>query len=240
MLDPIAIFSSMSLNDGEAEYLKMQSKRLVYLGELVQKYCNKIAGQANILDIGPHFLTRYILETVNPRPQMSTIGFAFPKLVPLEMIKEHVTLDLNDCETAPKIFSSRLFDIITICEVVEHLHVPPDVILQFLKQFLNSKRGVIIVGTPNAVCLANRIRMMMGENPFHLLHPDKKSRYARHIREYTMQELRTYGKAAKLGVDFEEYCDYWGQGIFIKNISELERDVPSYRTGLTIVYRPEE
>ncbi len=168
---------------------------------------------------------------------MSTIGYEFPKLVPLNLIHKHATVNLNECGSLALPFEPDSFDIIVICEVVEHLRIPPDVVLTFLKKLVKKPGGIIIVGTPNAVCLANRLRMMMGENPFHLLSPDLGSG-AGHIREYTMEELRKYGHNAGLNVHFEEYCSYWGQYIHINNIEEIEREVPSYRTGLTIVYQP--
>jgi 2-polyprenyl-3-methyl-5-hydroxy-6-metoxy-1,4-benzoquinol methylase len=152
------------------------------------------------------------------------------------MVHKHATVNLNDCGSLPLPFEPESFDIIVICEVVEHLRIPPDVVLSFLKKLVKKPGGVIIVGTPNAVCLSNRLRMMMGENPFHLLSSDWKSGDV-HIREYTMQELRKYGESAGVTVVFEEYCNYWGQFIHINNIAEIERDIPSYRTGLTIVYQ---
>lgn len=235
--DPVLnAFSSLTLSDGELEYLRGQSRRIEYLAQLVQRYCDKLERSANILDVGPHFLTRYIMDTINPRPSMSTLGYPYSRLVPRDLLVEQVTTNLNECANSPPIFTDQKFDVILFCEVVEHLFIPPDVILSFLRNFLRPDGGVIILGTPNAVCLSNRLRMMTGENPFHSLSRDWKSG-AGHIREYTMQELRQYGKVANLDVEFEEYCDYWKQWMYINNITELEREVPSYRTGLTIVYR---
>jgi predicted SAM-dependent methyltransferase len=229
------LFSSLALDEGEVTYLRGQARRIAYLRDLVQRYCDKHSGVSNILDVGPHFLTRCLLETILPKPEMSTLGVEFPKLVPPNMVHQHATVDLNECGSLPLPFEPESFDIIVICEVIEHLFIPPDVVLTFLKKLVRKPGGIILVGTPNAVCLSNRLRMMQGENPFHLLSPDWKSG-AGHIREYTMRELRTYGQSAGLNAVLEEYCDYWGQFIHIDNIAEIESEVPSYRTGLTIVF----
>jgi SAM-dependent methyltransferase len=233
----IALFDSFGLTAGEAEYLRGQSRRIAYLTTLIQGYCAEREEASQILDIGPHFLTRCLLESLTPRPNMSTIGYEFPNLMPADLVREHATLDLNELGSSGLPFQPESFDIIVICEVVEHLFIPPDVVLACLANLLKRPGGVIVLGTPNAVSLAHRLRMMLGENPFHPLDPNWKSGLG-HIREYTMQELRNYGEAAGLRVVFEEYCSYWEQGMYIENIEALEQDIPSYRTGLTIVYQP--
>src|ERR1019366_8393194 len=95
------IFSFLEVQDGELEYLRGQARRLAYLTDLVQRYCDNYNRMPNILDVGPHFLTRCMLDTISPRPRMSTLGYAFPKIVPPEMIHEHATVDLNECGSLP-------------------------------------------------------------------------------------------------------------------------------------------
>ncbi|MGA3400721.1 MAG: methyltransferase domain-containing protein [Acetobacteraceae bacterium] len=235
--DVVAMFATFGLTPGEAEYLQGQAKRVAYLTDLIQKYCEERGEASHLLDVGPHFLTRCLLESITPRPIMSTIGYEFPKLMPPDMVHEHATIDLNEIGSLPLPFEPESFDIVVICEVVEHLFIPPDVVLSYLMKLLKRPGGIIVLGTPNAVSLAHRLRMMLGENPFHPLNPNWRSGLG-HIREYTMQELRSYGEAANLRVVFEEYCDYWEQGMYIEQIASLERDIPSYRTGLTVVYQP--
>jgi len=239
--DVLALFAPFDLTPEEAGYLPPQARRIAHVIDVVQRYCSMRSEPSHILDVGPHFLTRCMAESITPRPIMSTLGYPFPKLMPPEMVHLHATMDFNDCISQPPPFEPGTFDIITICEVVEHMLVPPDAVLSFLARMLKRPHGVILVGTPNAVSLTNRLRMMMGENPFQRLEHDWRS-YRVHIREYTMQELREYGAAANLRVAFEEYCDYWDYSIFvpgmnIMDVAFLEQDVPSYKNGLTIVYQ---
>ena len=234
--DVLRLFSSFQLDQAEVVYLNGQAKRIAYLRDLVQNYCNEIARPAEILDVGPHFLTRCLIETIAPTPKISTLGYSYPKLVPSEFVKKHSNLDINDSASSALPFEPISFDIVIICEVIEHLFVPPDVVFAFLKQLLKPQ-GKIICGTPNAVSISKRLKMMMGENPFQKLFPLYKS-YRGHIREYTMDELRKCGELAGLNLHFEDYCNYWDQYLFPGSIeiTTLENNVPMYRGGLTIVY----
>jgi SAM-dependent methyltransferase len=236
--DVLRLFSSFDLDVAELDYLNGQSARIGYLRDLVQSFCSKLDGIADILDVGPHFLTRFLAETASPRPRISTLGYAYPKILPAEFVHGHANIDLNECGSMPLPFASESFDVILICEVIEHLFIPPSIVLSFLRDLLKRPGGVIIAGTPNAVSISKRLRMMMGENPYQELSPQYRSGKV-HIREYTMHELHKYGTQAGLKVVFEEYCNYWDQYLFpgARDISALERDVETYRGGLTIVYQ---
>ena len=235
--DVLALFSRFDLNDAESAYLEGQAQRIAYLRNLVQTYCTNIVGPADILDVGPHFLTRCIVDTIHPTPRISTIGFDYQNLLPMERVYRRAVLDVNDCGSLPLPFEGNSIDIILLCEIIEHLFIPPDVVYNFLKPLLK-KSGFLIVGTPNAVSISKRLKMVMGENPYQELSPEYKSGMV-HIREYTMKELRKYGEWAELNVHYEEYCDYWDQYHFIESqqITALEREDQLFRGGLTIVYQ---
>jgi 2-polyprenyl-3-methyl-5-hydroxy-6-metoxy-1,4-benzoquinol methylase len=236
--DILRLFEGFDLNRVEREYLDGQATRLAYVRNLVQGYCSARAAPADILDVGPHFLTRCLAETILPPPRISTIGAEYAKLMPPERVAQHASIDLNDCAGAVSPLAPGSFDIVTICEVIEHLFVPPDVVLSFLRPFLKPPDGVLIVGTPNAVSISKRLKMLLGENPFQQMLPNWREGGG-HIREYTMQELRWFGAQAGLSAVVEEFCDYWPQYLFpgSEEISSLEREVPRFRTGLTIVYK---
>lgn len=239
--DVLAMFATFDLAQEERDYLPPQARRIAQVVNVVQKFCDGRTEPCHILDVGPHFLTRCLADSLTPRPIMSTLGYPFPKLMPPERLHQHATMDFNDFASQPPPFDEGSFDIITICEVVEHMLIPPDITLAFLARMLKRPHGIIVVGTPNAVCLTNRLRMAMGENPFQRLVADWRS-YRVHIREYTMQELREYGEAANLKVIFEEFSDYWEYSVFVpgmttKDVATLEHDSPSNKNGITIVYQ---
>jgi 2-polyprenyl-3-methyl-5-hydroxy-6-metoxy-1,4-benzoquinol methylase len=235
--DVLTFFGAKNLNDSQLNYLKEQAERLAYTRNLVQSYCTNRNESARILDVGQHFLTVLIAETLTPQPIVSTIGHPNAELVDRKTIHAHHTLDLNRCGDSERPFGSTSFDIITFCEVVEHLYIPPYVVLTFLKQLLAGD-GKLILGTPNAASLTKRIRMLIGDNPFAELVPD--NRYGLiHIREYTMAELVRDGARAGLKASFTEYCNYWVPRYLIgtPQLVEAERSIPSFRGGLTVVYQ---
>jgi len=233
----IAIFANFDLTPGERQYLIGQSGRLAYLTSFVQGHLDKFDAAAALLDVGPHLLTRTLIERLTPKPRFWTLGYPFNSVVPSEMIEKNHTCDLNEISSLGNPFDGRRFDIILICEVIEHLFIPPSVVFSALRPLLREPGGLLIAGTPNAVSIAKRIKMLLGENPFHELSENYRNG-AVHIREYTMRELRRYGEQSGLKVLREEFCDYWGEQRFpgMEIMSENERNFPEYREGLTIVY----
>lgn len=235
--DVSALFNELALNDAERRYIEGQSDRLAYLVNLVQKYVDRLDRRAKLLDFGPHFLTRCIIDLVAPSPEIWTIGYAYDKLVPANSVIEHKMVDINACNSSPQPFSDDFFDIIMICELIEHLLIPPNLVFAFAKPMLASPNGVIICGTPNAVSISKRLKMMMGENPFQPLFEDWKH-FRGHVREYTMSEICNYGNLAGLSVEMSEYCNYWQQYLFPSSveISQIENKIPMFMGGLTIVF----
>jgi SAM-dependent methyltransferase len=78
------------------------------------------------------------------------------------------------------------FDVILLCEVIEHLAADPLMAILKMKAALKPG-GSLIVTTPNAVRLENLAMLATGQNIFH-----PYSRYGicgRHNREYTLAEL---------------------------------------------------
>jgi hypothetical protein len=223
------LFSSFSLDQGETAYINKHAKRIAYLRNLVQKYCAEIGRVAEILDVGPHFLSRCLVETISPKPNISTLGYPHPKLLPAELVTNHMDIDLNDCGNVLSFATPETFDIIIVCEVIEHLFVSPDLVFTFLRGMLKKPTGLVIVGTPNAVSFWKRLKMVMGQNPFEELSHNYKLGKG-HIREYTMQELNKYAGLSGFSTIFEEYCSYWDQHLFPGLI-------PTFRKGVTLVLR---
>jgi len=79
--------------------------------------------------------------------------------------------------------------------VIEHLNTPPRRVLEFLAAQL-APGGWLVLTTPNAVWLKNRLRLLMGRNPFELLRDDRSG----HVREYTLAELAAAAGEAGLEV----------------------------------------
>lgn len=89
----------------------------------------------------------------------------------------------------PLPFPDDYFDGVLFTEVLEHLLYNPRKVVEEIYRVLRPG-GELIVSTPNATRLGNRIKMLLGRNiyprPEHFYFSDP---YRRHNREYTMQEL---------------------------------------------------
>ncbi len=91
-------------------------------------------------------------------------------------------LDLNK----PKINLNRTYDVILLCQVIEHLARTPLEVIKELCRFLKPG-GLVFITTPNLSRLSNRIRMLKGQRIFSIFVP---GRYGGHVREYTPEELK--------------------------------------------------
>jgi hypothetical protein len=138
---------------------------------------------------------------------------------------------LNYCAEQPVDATDR-YDLIVFAETIEHLYTSPKLILNFLRNFMRTESGVLIIQTPNAVSLSKRREMLRGINPFELI---RENRYnPGHFREYTMEELIGYGTQAGLKVYRKEFCDYWQPRDRLDRL--LAKVHASFREGITISF----
>jgi SAM-dependent methyltransferase len=86
------------------------------------------------------------------------------------------------------------YDSIVFLEVIEHLHMNPENVLEELKKKLRPG-GCLIVSTPNLMCFGNRIRMLTNGKLAHLHYPPYTpvGLHGRgHDRIYTPAEMKEY------------------------------------------------
>jgi SAM-dependent methyltransferase len=101
-------------------------------------------------------------------------------------------------ETHPLPYEEDSFDVVMLCEVLEHFTNDPIYALRNIKRVLKPG-GVLILTTPNVNRLLNVARMITGHNiydPYSGYGP-----YGRHNREYTWEELEKL--LAYVGFDIE-------------------------------------
>ena len=125
------------------------------------------------LDIGRSYLSTMLLDLYD---DVTTLGF------PLQMtghgnsdssgtgrtLSGHIIYDLNDVQDLLPIDRDKQYDLIVFCETIEHLHTAPELALFVLRGILRDG-GITICQTPNASSLDNRLLMMVGRNPFHMI-----------------------------------------------------------------------
>lgn len=87
------------------------------------------------------------------------------------------------------------YGLVVCMEVIEHLTLPPELVLPYLAAQL-APGGFLLVTTPNAAWLKNRLKLLRGQNPFERLSANPA--HLGHIREYTQAELAEAFAAARL------------------------------------------
>jgi hypothetical protein len=223
-------FAGQNWTPDEITYLDMHAARIAYMVNLVQEYQN-IFNIKTILDIGASFLTTSLKKFIKPEVSISTLGWTHTRQVPPSIVERHIHCDLNYCTEQPVDFTER-YDLIVFAETIEHLYTSPKLILNFLKDFMRTEAGVLIIQTPNAVSISKRREMLRGINPFEQI---RENRYnPGHFREYTMEELIEYGIQAGLKVYRKEFCDYWLPRDWLDRL--LAKVHASFREGITISF----
>lgn len=156
-----------------------------------------------ILVVGPSYETRMLREEL-PEATVDTLGW-YDDRFPLREGEQHVELDLNDADRPPL----EPHDVVICSEVIEHLQVAPVPVLRYLGDAL-ADDGRLILQTPNAASLPNRLRLLLGRNPYEAIREEPRN--PGHFHEYTVSELRDAVTAAGLEVERVFTANYFDHG----------------------------
>jgi SAM-dependent methyltransferase len=99
---------------------------------------------------------------------------------------EKQTSDLFNVEEDAFRYPDASFDVVLFCEIIEHLLMDPLHALREISRVLKPG-GRVVVTTPNVARLENVLRVVGGVNIYDPY--SARTPYARHNREYTMDEL---------------------------------------------------
>ena len=166
----------------EQVYIRTHARRYALLLELVSEL-----RPDRILVVGPSYESVLLRESI-PEATVNTLGWLDHRF-PLEEGESHVQVDLND-GSRPEL---RPHDVVICGEVIEHLHVAPVPVLQFLASGLRPG-GHLVLQTPNATALPKRLRMALGRNPYDSIRDEVDN--PGHFHEYTVRELLEAVEAA--------------------------------------------
>ncbi|MCK5306497.1 MAG: class I SAM-dependent methyltransferase [Candidatus Omnitrophica bacterium] len=123
---------------------------------------------------------------------------------------EDIVVKKCDIQSEPLPFEDNTFDIILFTEILEHLEQFPNMILKEINRVLNKKNGYLILTTPNASHLSNRLKFMLGHNIYTSVETMcSLPIYKRHNREYTMEELKRLLKYTNFEVIKSKYESYY-------------------------------
>ena len=224
-------------------YAAYHARRYAALLLLLNRYLPKKDSQ-RILDIGSSKLTELLHEQF--QVPVDTLGFSKDGST---VTGYHYCFDLNETLWGESWRTDLpLYDVVVMGEVIEHLYASPILVLEFIKSLIKPG-GMLVLQTPNAARLRNRLRLLLGLNPF--VHISEDRDYLEHFREYTERELRMY--AAEAGFEVVEcmlshYFDYryvsqkqptsW-ETLRGSAVNALFRRLPrNLRTGITLVMTP--
>ena len=150
--------------------------------------------------------------------------------------ERHVTFDLRLAESRELWPELGLYDVVVCAEVIEHLSISA---LHPLRLFAAALRpgGWLVLQTPNAARVGNRLLLLAGRNPFEPLREDSAS--PGHFREYTVDELLELGRRAGFEVGGWLTANYFVTGTRRNSaVRRLGPLVPRrLRAGITVWLR---
>jgi 2-polyprenyl-3-methyl-5-hydroxy-6-metoxy-1,4-benzoquinol methylase len=205
---------------------------LSHVDRLVERTSDPAA--LRLLDIGVSLQTELLKHNYPGR--VDTLDIDDSDTMPTGAEQAHL-LDLNSLYYEDRRPDLGPYDVIVMCEVIEHLHTGPDRVLAGVGAWLKPG-GHLFVQTPNAVALHKRVELMAGINPYMELSGGTPTSPP-HFHEYTIDELAAAGQAAGLEVVDRDARNYFtssrrGSALYNRLCESLPR---ALRAGLSITYR---
>lgn len=182
------------------EYVGFHSRRFAVLLMMLEQI--GIHPKSRILDVGPTFTS--ILFAQQFECTVDSLSFSEDEPTPFG---KNFQFDLNlsqNREDWRTDFGD--YEAIVFAEVIEHLHTAPRVVLEYLKERLRPG-GWLIIQTPNALGVKQRIQVLTGRHPYEEISADPTS--PNHFRESTLPELTRYCTQAGLEVVHAGYYNYF-------------------------------
>jgi 2-polyprenyl-3-methyl-5-hydroxy-6-metoxy-1,4-benzoquinol methylase len=164
----------------------------------------------------------------------------------MSMPEQKARYDRYDIETAGirlqdylMPFKDNCFDVIIMCEVLEHLNFNPLPLIKELNR-ISTDNSLLYLSLPNLAYYKKRLRFLLGkpilqpiEDYFHQLEPGSNHIVYGHWREYTGSELRDM--LGKLGYDVADHyyysvVDHFTKPTFKNRLTRsVFRVVPSFK-----------
>jgi 2-polyprenyl-3-methyl-5-hydroxy-6-metoxy-1,4-benzoquinol methylase len=216
--------------------LAFHSVRWAHLLAQVDRLVERLpdADAARILDIGVSLQTELLKH--NYPGAVDTLDIDEDNVQRAEG-EQHRLLDLNELYYRERTPALGPYDVIVMCEVIEHLYTPSVNVLAGVASWL-APGGYLFIQTPNAVALHKRLKALAGYNPYMDLSAGTRTSPP-HFREYTKAELISAGHNAGLevlNVDARNYFTGRRPGTQAYNWL-CERLPPTLRAGLSVTYR---
>lgn len=153
--------------------------------------------------------------------------------------QEHIVMNLNDTQDR-SIDCGTVFDLVVFAEVLEHLYTAPEIVMHAFREIM-SESGILILQTPNAVCLKHRLQFLTGQNPFERIRINRDN--PGHYREYTKGELVDSADVAGFELLEHSYVNYYPKRRGFCSLTKSDvfrllcRICPSFCYGQIAVFR---
>jgi hypothetical protein len=141
-------------------------------------------GPLRILDIGPSLQTD-VLRHNYPDIPVDTLNLSDDGRTPRPQ-DVHFQYDLNDLYDSERWPRIGPYDVIVMCEVIEHLYTGASTVFAGLASIVKPN-GSLFLQTPNAAALHKRIQLAAGRNPYMSLEEERTD--PPHFHEFTVGEL---------------------------------------------------
>jgi SAM-dependent methyltransferase len=139
---------------------------------------------AKVLDVGGGQFAILAAKLFGDKATIGDIGDAYR--APADAAGVDFTV-CNLLDDDPPSFRGA-FDLIILAEVVEHLPVPPYIVLSKVRSWLKPD-GALLVTTPNLFRLRNVVRMLRGRDPFDKFMLPRDDVSLGHQTEYSAEHL---------------------------------------------------
>ncbi|MBS1706375.1 MAG: methyltransferase domain-containing protein [Armatimonadetes bacterium] len=190
------------------EYVGFHSRRFAVLLTILESLGT--TQESKLLDVGPTFTS--ILFHHHFNCTVDSLSFSPDETTPFGTNYE---FDLNRSQRK-ETWRTDLggYDAVVFAEVIEHLYTAPSVALEYLKSLVKPG-GYILVQTPNALGIKQRLQLLAGKHPYEEINPDPNS--PNHFRESTLAELVRYSQGAGLEVVHAAHYNYFNPTFRQKN-----------------------
>ncbi len=241
--DIVDRFRHLDLDEESLVYLRVQSKRYARLLDIISEIRAGLRKEsATLLDVGPSYFTQLLTEQF-PGDSILSLGYDsmesrgghFPEGVKHDS-NHFYRFDLNNSQDPDRWIEVPATDIVILGEVIEHLYSAPASVLGFIGSFLKPG-GSLVIQTPNAARLVNRIALLIGRNPYEQIRENRDN--PGHFREYTSKELLEIAAASGYVVERCEIRNYFAGRSWVESLYIcLNSFMPaSFRDGITLLLR---
>lgn len=151
---------------------------LKYIGQF------PLSDSAKILEIGGGQIALLMKEIFNGDCTVADVNKKYQEGI-LNYGVNFVSCDLLHDDLEAKNF----YDLVILCEVIEHMPVPPYIILEKIKTWLKPG-GWIFLTTPNLYRLRNLVRLALGLRVFDTFFIPERGKGIGHPIEYSLQHFQ--------------------------------------------------